>query len=289
MRSISGYLYLGFAMATVGSTVVAGKWMAGVGPFTANALRLALALPVFLLALRLRGQVIPHIGAHDRWVLLAQAAAGSVGYTALLLLGLRHTSAANAGVIVGTLPVAALLLSVLLLGERPQARAWLAVALAAGGVVWMAARPGGGGSRLGDALVGAAVLCEGLFILLNRRLRAPLPPLVLSTLLVGIGLAVSLPPAMLELAAAPRLPAQALYASLYYALVPTFLGFIAWYAGSARSSAGDASLFTAVAPVSAMALSALFLGEVVDARQLAGGACVVAAVVLQAMPKRRRR
>lgn len=287
MRTIQGYLLLAFAMATVGSTVIAGKWMTELGPFTANALRLALALPAFLLAMRLSGQTMPHLCKHDRWLLAAQAAAGSVGYTALLFLGLRMTSAANAGVIVGTLPVVALLLSVLLLGERPSARSWCAVILAAGGVLWMTAGPQASGSIEGNLLVGAAVVCEGAFILLHRRLRAPLSPLVLSTLLVAIGLAGSIVPAAIELAAAPRLPAQAMLGAIYYAVVPTFAGFITWYAGSARVTAGEASLFTAVAPLTAMALSVMLLGETLGERQLVGAASVVGALVLQALPQRR--
>jgi drug/metabolite transporter (DMT)-like permease len=259
--------------------------MTGVGPFTANALRLALALPAFMIALRMTGQTIPALCRHDRWLLVAQAAAGSVGYTALLFLGLRLTSAANAGVIVGSLPVVALVLSVLLLGARPAARSWFAVVLAAGGVLWMTAGPQGAHSLPGNLLVGAAVVCEGVFILLNRRLRAPLSPLVLSTLLVAIGLAGSVLPAAFELAAAPRLPIEALLGAFYYAIVPTFAGFIAWYAGSARVSAGEASLFTAVAPLAAMALSVLLLGESLGARQLVGAACVVGAVVVQALPR----
>lgn len=286
MRTIQGYVLLAFAMATVGSTVVAGKWMTEIGPFTANALRLALALPAFAIAMRWSGQTIPALGRHDRWLLVAQAAAGSIGYTALLFLGLRLTSAANAGVIVGTLPVVALVLSVVLLGERPAMRSWFAVLLAAGGVLWMTAAPEGVSSIEGNLLVGAAVVCEGAFILLNRRLRAPLSPLVLSTLLVAIGLAGSIVPAAFELAAAPQLPPQALMGAAYYALVPTFAGFIAWYAGSARVSAGEASLFTAVAPLAAMALSVMLLGESLSMRQLVGAACVVGAVALQALPRR---
>ncbi|WP_338760039.1 DMT family transporter [Massilia sp. METH4] len=288
MRDVRGYALLAFAMASVGSTVVAGKWMAQVGPFTGNALRLALALPLFVLALRWTGTALPRLCRHDRWLLAAQAAAGSVGYTALLLLGLRHTSAASAGAIVGTLPIVALVLSMLLLGERPTVRAALAVLLAGGGVAWMTADPADGGAMLGNLLVGAAVLCEGLFILLNRRMRTPLPPLALSTLLVALGLAGSAIPAAIELAISPRLPAPALLGAVYYAIVPTFAGFIAWYAGSARVSAAEASLFTAVAPLAAMALSVLWLGEQPGERQLAGAAVIVVAVVWQALPSNSR-
>lgn len=287
MQRIQGYLLLSFAMATVGSTVVVGKWMTDIGPFTANALRLAMALLVFLLALRWSGDSLPRPCRHDGLLIALQAAAGSVGYAALLFFGLRLTSAASAGVIIGTLPVVALLLSVVMLGERPSHLAWFAVSLAAGGVLWMSAAPGEGSAIEGNLLVGAAVLCEASFILLNRRLRTPLPPMPLSTVLVALGLVFSLVPAAIELAAKPHLPTDVLLGAAYYAIVPTFAGYITWYAGSARVSASEASLFTALAPLAAMVLSVLVLGEHLGERQLAGGACVVGAVLLQALPRRR--
>ncbi|TMH06609.1 MAG: EamA/RhaT family transporter, partial [Betaproteobacteria bacterium] len=42
------YIYLTLAMLTVGSTVVASRFIAaGLPPFTATALRFAIALPIF--------------------------------------------------------------------------------------------------------------------------------------------------------------------------------------------------------------------------------------------------
>ncbi|WP_449405949.1 EamA family transporter [Massilia phosphatilytica] len=64
----------------------------------------------------------------------------------------------------------------------------------------------------------------------------------------------------------------------YYALLPTVGGFLLWYAGAARVGATEAALFTALAPVAALLLAALLLGETVGSRQLAGIAFVLAAV-----------
>ena len=50
----------------------------------------------------------------------------------------------------------------------------------------------------GDALLRAAVACEAVFILLNRRLAAPLPPLALSTAMSGLGFVLALVPAAFE-------------------------------------------------------------------------------------------
>lgn len=281
-----GYLYLTLAMLTVGSTVVASKIAAGgLPPFTATALRFAIAFPCFLLLLRLHRVRWPVLSRRD-WALLAvQAVAGSVGYTTLLIAGLRTASAADAAVILGTLPVVSAAIAVLVLGERPHPRLLLTILAAGGGVLLIGWQPGGSSHSLaGNALILGAVICEGLFILLNKRLRTDIQPLMLSTLMTGIGLAASLLPALLEGGARLGEVGEAVSAVVYYALVPTVGGFLLWYAGAARVSGAEASVFTALAPTSALLLAALLLGEAVGWRQLAGLGCVLAAVLVQAMP-----
>ncbi|MCA7083091.1 DMT family transporter [Cupriavidus sp. DB3] len=279
-----GYFYLALAMILVGSTVIASKVIAaGLPPFTATALRFAIALPGFLLLMKLTGTRMPAIGRGDGLLLVLQAVAGSVGYTTLLISGLRMTSAADAGVIIGTLPVVSALVSIVVLKERPGVALLLAIGLATAGVLAVAVpgegADGGRGTWLGNALVMGAVVCESLFILLNKRLRQPLQPLALSTVMTAIGLAASIVPALFEAPWRHGLPSGALAAVLYYALVPTVAGFVLWYAGSARTTGTEASLFTALAPISAVAMAFLLLGEPVGASQLVGIGCVVVAVL----------
>lgn len=278
-----GHLYLALAMVTVGSTVIASKLIAGgLPPFTATALRFALALPLLVALMAWWREPLPRPSQRDWALLMLQAGAGSVGYTTLLVSGLALTSAADAGVIIGTLPVAAAVVAVVVLHERPDAGLLAAVALATTGVLAVS-WPGEGGGRgalLGNLLVLGAVLCEALFILLNKRLATPIAPLALSTLMVGLGLAIAAPVALLVEAPWTLQPsAAALWATAYYAVVPTVAGFLLWYAGAARVSGAEAALFTAVAPVSAVAMAALVLGEPITPAQLAGVACVLVAVL----------
>ncbi|EHK63672.1 DMT family transporter [Achromobacter arsenitoxydans] len=287
---VRGCLYLAAAMALVGSTVVASKIIGtGLPPFTATALRFAIALPCFALLMALSGARIPQLCGRD-WLLLAvQAIAGSVGYTTLLIAGLQRASAVDGGIILGTLPLVTAAIAVLVLGERPGRTALAAIGAAAFGV-WLMSRgatgPDGERSLAGNALILGAVVCEGLFILLNKRLRTPVAPLALSTIMTGFGLAFS---ALASLAEAPwtlPLPAGALAAVAYYALAPTVGGFLLWYAGAARVRGSDAALFTALAPVSAVLLAAGLLGEPLGAAQLGGMACVLGGVLLLGRARR---
>ncbi|MBX4930284.1 DMT family transporter [Rhizobium bangladeshense] len=279
-RQVQGYFYLAVAMLTVGSTVIASKIIAsGLPPFTATALRFALALPVFFLLMRASGARLPKLSGHDRLILVIQAGAGSVGYTTLLISGLSLTSAADAGVIIGTLPVVSAAVSILVLRERPGRALLLAVALASAGVFSIAFTPEAtGGSLAGNALIFLAVICEGLFILLNKRLTADIAPLAQSTLMTGIGFAVSIIPAIFEAPFAHGFSTSAAAAIVYYALVPTVGGFLLWYAGAERVSGTEAALFTALAPVSAVMLAFVILGEPVGFNQIAGVVCVLAAM-----------
>ncbi len=280
-----GHVCLTLAMVLVGSTVVASKIAAaGLPPFTATALRFALALPCFLVLLRLSGQRLPRPDRRDGVLLVVQGLAGTAGYTALLMAGLRATSALDAGVILGTLPVVSAGVAVVVLGERPRPALLATVALAGVGMFMLQPAGAGAGSLAGNALVFGAVLCEALFILLNQRLRTAIPPLALSTLMSAIGLAASLPFALAEGVAPAAATPAALLAVAYYALLPTVGGFLLWYAGAARVGATEAALFTALAPVAALLLAALVLDEPVTARQLAGIAFVLAAVGVSARP-----
>lgn len=285
-----GYLYLAGAMALVGSTVIASKLIGtGLPPFTATALRFAIALPCFALLMAVSGARIPRLCQRD-WALLAvQAVAGSVGYTTLLIAGLQRATAVDGGIILGTLPLVTAAIAVLVLGERPGKAALAAIGVAAFGVWLMTRSPAatdGGGSLAGNALILGAVACEGLFILLNKRLRTPVPPLALSTLMAGFGLAFSAAACLTEAPWTLSLPVNAVAAVGYYALVPTVGGFLLWYAGAARVRGSEAALFTALAPVSAVALAAGLLGEALSAAQIGGMACVLGAVLMQGWPRR---
>ncbi|MCM5681814.1 DMT family transporter [Schlegelella sp. S2-27] len=285
-ESSQGQWLCSAAMVLVGSTVVASKVIGqDVEPFLATALRHAAALPVFLLLMVGTGARFERVGWRDAALLTLQAAAGSVGYTVLLIQGVTWSSAADAGIVAGTLPAVSALFAAVFLGERPGLRLAFAIALATAGVMAVAAAPAGPAHAptrlLGIVMVLAAIGCEAVFILANKRLSRPLPPLALSTLMCAGGLVLSALPAALAMRSSPSvLSVPALAGIVYYAWVPTVGGFLLWYAGSARTSGARASLATAWLPVSALLLSAAVLAEPVRLWQWVGLGCVLAAVWL---------
>ncbi|KVT59499.1 DMT family transporter [Burkholderia ubonensis] len=290
-----GYLYLAAAMTGVGSTVIASRLAAGgLPPFTATALRFLIATPLLFALMHAQRLRWPRLSRRDAGLLVVQAAAGGVGYTVLLICGTRLSSPLDAGVMLGTLPAMSTLIAAVLLRERQTPRDWAAAALATAGVLLVTFTPGHAAPSMralaGDALVLAAVACEAVFILLNRRLAVPLAPLTLSTAMSGLGFAIALVPAAFEWHAATAGwtsgTIAAVVSVVYYALVPTVLGYLCWYAGSARTSGTEAALFTAFAPVSAVLFAVTLFGETLNAARLAGIALVVAGVLVGAMRRR---
>lgn len=299
-RDLWGPVLCGAAMATVGTSVIASKLIgAQVEPFVATALRHLLALPVLALLCWLFKPAWPRPSRRDAFILLVQAASGSVGYTVLLIAGTSMSSAADAGVVAGTLPAMAALFAILILGERPGPLAILGIAFATAGVLLLSA---GGvsehasslpGRTLGILLVAAAVACEVLFILGQRRLSAPIEPLAMATLMSAGGLLLSLPVAVLvgamDGSAVSVLTAEAgsaLAAIAWYAWVPTVLGFWLWYAGARRATATQAAASTAWLPLVAVVGAAVVLGETLTAFQLAALALVLAGVLIGSIKRR---
>jgi drug/metabolite transporter (DMT)-like permease len=275
-------------MVTVGSTIIASSLMATMPVFVAMLVRFAVAsllLAVVLLALR---RPLPRLAPASWRLLLIQAAIGSVGYTGLLLLGLTMTLASDASVIAGALPALATLLAVLILRERPGFASWVAVLLATAGlvVVQFGQQAGHGGQSrwLGNALVLLAVACEALFLLLNKRLKEPLDPLWTAALMSMLPTLMCFPVVLyLWLAGqALMLSQQGLWAALYYAVVPTALGFWLWYFGSSRVSGTEAGIFTTLFPISGLLLAAAILDEPIESRHWVGMALVVMAIALSA-------
>lgn len=284
------YAYLVLAMATVGSIVPTTKVIStAIPPFTASALRLAVAAAVLLpwAASRQRWALARRFDMHDVVLLAVQAAAGTVGFTVLMLLGTARTSAADASVVAGTLPAVATLVGVALFRERPGRRHAVAVALALGGLALVnlpaiTSQAHGAEQTLGNLLVLAAVASEALFILLNKRLHRKLPALAQSAVMTGLGLAFTVPVALAEARTFDlrSVTAPAWVAVAYYGLVPTVLGFVWWYKGAAHVGGAEAGVFTAVMPLAGAGLSALVLGEPLGIRHATGLALVVAAIAL---------
>lgn len=273
-------LLLAIGMIAAGSVVIVAKLaVQSLPPFTAAALRYALAAGI-LLPWAWKRHGWPRLGRGDSLLLIAQAAVGSLGFSILLLFGLRHGDAAPASVVAGILPLLVLTATCLGRGRLPTPRLVAACGVAGLGVI----SASGGGAI--DPLIFAAIACEAAFVSLDRLMRAPPPPLALSALLCLGGLILTLPGTLTETWAPLSWPLSAWLALFWHAGIGTVLGFLCWYGGTARLGAARAAPFTALFPLTGIAAAPLVLGSPLAGASVIGGGLVAGGILLAVWPGR---
>jgi drug/metabolite transporter (DMT)-like permease len=237
-----------------------------------------------------RGEPGPKL-SQMRWSELRDVALmalfGMTGFTVLMLEGLKRTAAADAGIITATLPAVVAALGVLFVGDRLTRMQAFAVGLAVAGLllVQTAGAASGSASLVGNLLIAGAVLCEASFVILGKRLAPPYRPLTLALGVNLAGLAMAIPLALVD---APAFDPRSVTLEMWllgtwYALSASVLCLWLWYSGLPHVETWLAGLATASMPVTALAMSALYLGEAIGPIRLAGAGLVIAGIVLGAL------
>ena len=209
----------------------------------------------------------------------------------LFASGLAATTAGNAALLVATVPVFALLLSSAIGEDRlswPGAGGTLmslvGVALVLGsgrGIVV-------GGHMAGDLLVLASAITYAAFVSLGTKLGRDESPLSLTAWAFAIGTVFLLPVGVVQGSAVEWTDVHLsdFVAVLYSGVV---IGIGNGLVMSSAQSLGPARVtrFQFLIPVMVVALAALFLGESVRIEQMAGGALILAGVLIARFKGRR--
>jgi drug/metabolite transporter (DMT)-like permease len=279
-------LFLLAAMTLTGANVAFGKAVVAEFPIYVFVLfRFVVASVALLLIVGIEGgPKLRDMMPGQQRDLFLMSLLGMVGFTVLMFEGLKRTAAADAGIITATLPAVVALLSVIVIGDRLSRLQSAAVALAVAGLVLVHTTGAATGTAtvLGNLLVGGAVLCEASFVLLGKRLAPPYRPLRLALGANLVGLALSLPLALMELPAFdPASVRPQMWAlGIWYSLAASVICLWLWYRGLPYVETWLAGLATAAIPVAALGVSALYLGETIGPVKLAGAALVTAGIVL---------
>lgn len=281
-------VHLGLLLAQVcfgGFHVVAKSLLSGpaaLAPFAVVGLRVAIASPILVVM----------AWRHDRRLdvrptgrdLLWLAFLGLLGVTAnqiLFILGLRHTTANNASILMTCLPVFAVAAGALLGIERIGPRRVLGIALAVAGALVMV-NPfrfsASGRMGFGNLLILGNCLAYALFLVFQRPIlrRLPWRTVIAGSFVFG-GTAVflaSLPAlAQLDLRA---LPVTTWLGVLYIALFATVVAYALNTWAVRRSSPALVAAYGMLQPVVTAGLAAAFLGETLGWAEGAGFALIVA-------------
>ncbi len=212
---------------------------------------------------------------------------GLLQTTGFMLLATLAVSAGGVGktaILAYTMPFWLALLAWRFLGERLGAATWAAFALAAAGL-GLIVTPLGPSDRANALAVAAGLVWAASAVwVLRAQARARQDLLALTTWQMVWG-TLALGAVMALVPVHVRWTASFLWAIAFLGLVATALAWWLWLFVLSRLPAGVAGLGSLTVPVVGLLLAAAQLGEVPSARELAGIACIVAALALQALAR----
>lgn len=269
------HLLLAVAVVAVWGTnfVVIKLGLAQLPPLLFAALRFALAaLPAVLLLRR------PAVGWGN---LAAYGVLIGAGQFGLLFMAMRaDITPGLASLVIQSQVFLTIGLAMLLSGDRPQRHQWVATALAAAGIGWIALHGGGSATPLGLAMVGLAALSWAAGNLVSRAAgRVDMLAYVAWSSLFAV------PPLLLlslGLEGWPRMQAglagagwSTWAAVLWQSLGNTLFGYGAWAWLLSRYAAASVTPMALLVPVFGMTASAWWLGEPLPGWKLLAAALVM--------------
>jgi len=185
-------------------------------------------------------------------------------------IGLNYTNVTHSSIIVGLAPIYALTLAVLFRLERLTLRIAVGMAIAFSGVVILAASTGmahRSPTVRGDAITMCGSLGFAVYVVLGKRVASRYNPLTMTTWNFIFGALIALPIAIQQFRTNDlvhgwrALPWQAYACIGYTALFSSTLAYLFYFWLLGYLEASQLASFSYLLPVSASALSILFLGE----------------------------
>lgn len=202
------------------------------------------------------------------------------GLNVLVYVAAQRLATSLAATIMSTSAAALLLLSWVLLRQRPAFRAALGAALGIVGVIIMLQPGGGDADGWGIAASVVAMLSSSLGFVLTKRWGADVPPLTMTAWQLIAGSLVVMPVAIVVEGAPPALDGPALAGFAYIILVATAVAYAAWFTGLARLPGAVVGVIGLLNPVTGVLLGVVVAHEPFGPAQIVGLALVVVGVLI---------
>ena len=225
-----------------------------------------------------------------RWLLIASTCSGGLQF-ALMYSGVALSESMSSVAIAGQLGIPfATLMSVAVLGEAIHWRRWLGIGLSFAGVVVIGFSPGVLRSGPGLWLIVIAAFVGAIGLVAIKRVR-DLEPLELQAWLAWGSLPILLPLSLLiedgQVASLRQAGLQGWGALLYSALLASLVAHTAYFALIRRYPVTSVAPVTVLTPLFGVFFSVLFLGDVLDARMVAGGLLTLTGVTVIVVRERK--
>jgi drug/metabolite transporter (DMT)-like permease len=260
--------------------------------FTLIFARFALASCFFLLLMTRYG--LPRVTRKNQAKLFLTALFEPGLYFVFETLGLQHTTAPKAALIIAVIPVVVVVLAAIFLRERTGLGALLGIGTT---LVGIAVLIGGNlrcgstwhGEVLGDLLIVGAVLSAACYTVCARDLGRHHSAREITSIQALYGALFFAPACLMELPQIEwsHVSFRSSAALVYLTLFATVGAFLCYNYALARLPASRAAVFINGIPVVTAAAAWLLLGETLTAAQLGGGALVLFGVYLTNRPRSR--
>lgn len=278
---IWGVILVNMATMAWASNAVLGRWLReDIGPLTLTALRFTVASAFFGLLLQRRPRQERWYG-EDWWWILAMGLAGVVGFSPLLYLGLRYSTAVNSSLIQGFSPLITAVIAGAIIQE-PVTRRQKAGAIL--GLVGVAGLISGGSPAFlirlrfnpGDLALLSAAVVWAFYSVFGRRVmrgRSTVSATALSNFLSLPLLAIG---AAIEVQHIPlKLRPETFAAILHICIVPTIIGYWSWNRAIGILNAGGAMVFYNTLPLYGVIMGAVLLNEPLQANHVIFGGLIL--------------
>lgn len=279
-------LLLGAVLFWSGNNVVAKAIIADVPPYSFTFLRWLIA-SLILLPFTWSYVQRDWRQARQAWVRLTLIAVlGICAFNTLLYMAVQTTSAVNVGLISSFFPAAIAMFSWMLLKIRLERIQITGMLISFLGILLVISR--GHLSTLtgmvfveGDILMLIGVICGAIYPVLLHD-KPDIHPLSLLTIIILLGMLVSLPLYLLDLAQGRYVVINGAVVSglLYIAVFPSVLAYMLWNRGIELVGANRAGLYLNLIPILTAIMAAVFLDETLSWYHFAGLLLVIFGMAL---------
>ncbi|MCG8374308.1 MAG: DMT family transporter [Balneolales bacterium] len=255
-------------------------------PFSFNALRYFFAAALLIVAAKRAGFKISVKKEHF-WKLVGIGLVGNLFYQVLFIIGMDFTLAANAAVILGTIPVWVALLSYFFTDEKLSLRKTAGIVLAFAGVVLIiVSRPEGlslsSRSLIGDIILLLSAIAWASYTILSKKYLKIYHSTQYSGFMALVGVIA------LFIVGVPSLIKTdfntisiAGYGGIVYSgLLSVGLSYLVWNRGIAKIGAVNTAIYQNLVPVLGVVFGVILLGEQLMVFQYIGGIFVILGIAI---------
>lgn len=254
----------------------------GLEPLIYITLRFVLVAALLFPYLKLRGVPLG-IRQADIPRFIVSGLCGFTFYNLLYVVGLSHTSAFSAAILVSLAPIFILMLSAIFGLEQVRRMQWAGVALSFLGVaVFIGDKLLAGEPAAGDLLNVVAAICFAIYGLTTRPLVMRYGPETTTAWAVLIGLVAVIPFTFRAMRDETWSTVTGFewFSIAYAAIVSVMIGYSLWGWAIARTGAGRSVPYLFLIPVFTGAFSVLFRNDHLQVAQVVGGAIALTGVAI---------